>query len=117
MSNIFNISASNNFVETLADKLLQEYKNSPLNLANVTIFLPNRRACLSLAEAFVRLQGLKPSLLPQMKAIGDIKEDELILSGTTAVDTFISTPPAIDSLERKLIFMKLIINRYKDFGL
>ena len=117
MSDIFNISASNNFVETLADKLLQEYKNSPLNLANVTIFLPNRRACISLAEAFIRLQGMKPSLLPQMQAIGDIKEDELLLSGTDSADTFVTVPPAINPVERKLIFMKLILSRYSEFGL
>ena len=117
MPKIFNISASNCFVEALASSLLNDYRNRELELADVLILLPNRRACRSLADAFVRLQGMKPTLLPQMKAIGDVKEDELILSGGNAAAEFLNLPPAIEPLERTMLFTRLIIGRYSEFGI
>lgn len=79
------------------------------------ILLPNRRACKTLAEAFVRLQGMKPTLLPHMQPIGDVDEDEIILQD--AADTDIADmPPAIDDIERQLLFMKIILARPNDFG-
>lgn len=117
MSNIFNISTSNSFVDTLATKLLDDYKNDLLSLSNVVILLPNHRSCTSLSEAFVRIKGMQPTLLPQIKAIGDIEEDELILTGDTALQEFTKIPPAITPIERNIIFMKLIISRHNEFGL
>ena len=117
MLKIFNVSSSNCFVNVLAEKLLKEYKNDQLELANVLILLPNKRACRSLSDAFVRLQGMKPTLLPQMVVIGDIQEEELFLKGLEAENDMLSLPPVIEPLERQLLFMRLIISRYKEFGL
>lgn len=117
MAEIFNIPASNNFVETLASTLLKEYEGRELELANVLILLPNRRACRSLAEAFVRLKGMSPTLLPQMKAIGDVKEDELLLNGAEIAEEFLNLPPVIEPLERMMLFMRLVMGRYREFGL
>ena len=114
---IVNVSASNCFVDVLAQKLLTEFKDNPLGLADVLIFLPNRRACRSLAEAFVRLQGMQPTLLPCMKAIGDVEADELVLRGNNVQDVFAELPAVIDPLERTMLFMRLIMGRYQDFGL
>lgn len=117
MPKIFNISASNCFVETLAAKLLDDCKDNLLSLADILILLPNRRACRTMAEAFVHQRGLTPTLLPQMRAIGDINEDELILSGSKSFQKFLSIPPAISPLERSMLFMRLIMGRYQEFGL
>jgi len=117
MGKIFNISSSNCFVDVLANKLLEDYKDNLLDLADVLILLPNRRACRSLSEAFVRLKGLKPTILPQMKAIGDIKEDEIVLSGINIEAELMNIPPVIEPVERKMLFMRLIMKRYEDFGL
>lgn len=117
MLKIFNVSSSNCFVNVLAEKLLKEYKNDQLELANVLILLPNKRACRSLSDAFVRLQGMKPTLLPQMVVVGDIQEEELFLKGLEVENDILSLPPVIEPLERKLLFMRLIISRYKEFGL
>lgn len=117
MSNLYNISSSHNFVEVLAQKLLNDYNGHHQELTNVLILLPNRRACRSLADAFVRLHGMEPTLLPQMRAIADIKEDELLLTFPQTEDFFLNTPPPIDNLERTLLLMKLIKSRYKEFGL
>lgn len=117
MPKLFNISSSNNFVETLSAKLIDDCQGNELSLADILILLPNRRACRSLADAFVRQKGMEPTLLPQMRAIGDVKEDELILSGAQACQKFLALPPAIDPLERTMLFMQLIMGRYQEFGI
>ena len=117
MSKIYNISASLNFVETLADKLLKEYCGNELKLAEILLILPNRRACRSMAEAFVRLRGMQPLLLPQMRAIGDIDEDELLLSSPQLSQDILNLPPVVTPQERTLLLMKLIMSRSQNFGL
>ena len=117
MPAVYNIPASDCFVETLAAKLLDDCRGRELDLAGILILLPNHRACRSLAEAFVRKKGMSPTLLPQMRAIGDVTEDELILSGQHADREFLALPPAVDPLERTLLFMRLIMSRYAEFGL
>lgn len=117
MSDIYNISSSCCFVETLAQKLLKDCADNELDLVRILIFLPNRRACRSLAEAFVRLQGMQPTLLPQMRAIGDASEDEILFNSSQDVDYFLNLPPAITPLERTLLLAKLIMSRQGEFGL
>lgn len=117
MGKIFNVSSSNCFVEVLAQKLLGDYKDDLLELSNVLILLPNRRAQRTLSDAFVKLKGMAPTLLPQMRAIGDVSEDEIMLNGYGVQDEFLKLPAVIDANERTLLFVKLIMSRYKDFGL
>ena len=94
-------------------------KNGKLQktLSKVLILLPNRRAQRSLSDAFVKLKGMVPTLLPQMRAIGDVSEDEIMLSGQDVHDEFINLPEVIEAQERTMLFMRLIMSRYKDFGL
>ena len=117
MGKIFNVSSSNCFVEILAEKLLNDYQNNILELSKVLILLPNRRAQRSLSDAFVKLNGMTPTLLPQMRAIGDVSEDEIMLSGQNVQNEFVNLPEVIDPKERTMLFMRLIMSRYKDFGL
>ena len=49
--NLYNVSLSNCFADTVAARLLSEYKDNPLELADVLLLLPNRRAVKSMAEA------------------------------------------------------------------
>ncbi|MBE6452427.1 MAG: double-strand break repair protein AddB [Alphaproteobacteria bacterium] len=117
LSKIYNIPVTNSFVDTLATKLLDEYAQSPLELSGVLLLLPNRRACQNMAEAFIRKQGMSPTLLPQMRPIGDIDEDEISISGVNADSLITDTAPAISSLERTLLFMRIILSRPQEFGL
>ena len=117
MGKIFNVSSSNCFVEVLAQNLLNEYKDNLLELSKVLILLPNRRAQRTLSDAFVKLRGMSPTLLPQMRAIGDVCEDEIMLSGADVEDEFLKLPAVIDANERTMLFMRLIMSRYKEFGL
>ncbi len=101
----------------MAKRLLDEYADNLLDLADVLILLPNRRACKTLAEAFVRLSGLVPTLLPRMTPIGDRDEDELVLQGADAGEEFVSIKPAINPTERLLLFIRLIMARPEQYGL
>lgn len=114
---IWNISASNCFTDVVAARFLEEYRNNPLELADVLFLLPNRRACKSLAEAFVRAQGLKPTLLPQMMPIGEVEEDEILLQGSCPEDEISGMVPAIERSERLMLFIKIIMAKPSDFGL
>lgn len=114
---IYNISASFNFAEIVAEKFLNEYKDDSLALSDVIFLLPNRRACKTLAEAFVRHQGLIPMLLPKMLPIGDVEEDELFLTGFDFKEALDKLNPAIEKNERLLLFIRIIMSRPIEFGI
>ena len=101
----------------MAQKLSEEYAGNPLALADVLILLPNRRACKALADAFVRLRGMSPTLLPQMMPLGDVDEDDMMLSGAVLEEGWQELPPAIDTVERLILFIRLIMAKPDDFGL
>lgn len=117
MKKIWNISASNCFTDIVATKFIEEYTDNPLDLADVLFLLPNRRACKSLAEAFVRNQGLKPTLLPQMMPIGEVEEEDIFLQGGSPEDEISGMLPAIERNERLMLFIKIIMAKPSDFGL
>lgn len=114
---LYNVSLSNCFVDTVVARLLSEYGNNPLALADVLLLLPNRRAVKAMAEAFVRAQGMKPTLLPKMLPFGDVEEDELFLTGIENDNELLFLPPAIQRNERLLLFTKIIMAKPGDFGL
>jgi len=101
----------------VAERFLAEYRDNPLALAEVLFLLPNRRACKAMADAFVKAQGMQPTLLPQMTPIGDVEEDELLLSGEGAEEALFGLPPAIERSERLMLFTKIIMAKPSDFGL
>lgn len=111
-NNIFTIPASFSFSDTLAQGLMKEYKNKEHDLPHVLILLPTRRACRVMRDAFLRGTNGKPLLLPQLKAIGDVDEEELILNQTT--DDAINIPPAISSMKRQMLLMRLV-GKISDF--
>ncbi len=69
-----------------------------------------------MAEAFIKKQGLQPTLLPQMLPFGDIDEDEIIIFSEETAQSSIQVSPAISPIERTLIFMKIILAKPHDFG-
>lgn len=114
---IFNIPASCAFLDVLAERFLAEYRLEPMKLADVLILLPNRRACKSLAEAFVRHQGLKPVMLPQMQPLAEAEEDELRITGFDISGELKNLPPAMSVTERLMLFTKIIMSKPADYGL
>lgn len=101
---VFTIPPGLPFVDTLAAWLLAEAGGDPLALAEMEVLLPTRRACRALSDAFLRLSEGRPLLLPRLRPLGDMDEEELELSGTDPLDL----APAVPPLERRLILARLI---------
>jgi ATP-dependent helicase/nuclease subunit B len=114
--NIYTIPAGISFVDALAQRLLEETKESPLSLTSYKILLPTRRACKHLQEAFLRQSAGKPLLLPAMAPLGDIDEEELSITLFQAED-MLSLPPSISKLERTILLTQLVRAQGRGKGL
>lgn len=109
MMNVYNISGNESFVDVLAGYFIKRYENKPEELSNILFLLPNRRSCQSLADAFVRYNGGKPTILPRMEPIAETDENEIFLGG--GAEILPNLKPAIDSMERVFNFTKLIMHK------
>ncbi len=104
---VWTVPPGRSFVDALAGRLISETASAvrggdPMALSRYTILLPTRRACRSLAEAFLRANNGAPLLLPRLEPIGDVDEDELMLTGEGAADR-LDLPPAIPDTRRLLL--------------
>ena len=103
---VYTIPAGIAFADSLARGVIDEIvvARDPFALADVTIHLPTRRAARTLGEAFARVMG-GAGLLPQIRALGDIAEDELLFDPAT---DDLEIPPAIDPSRRRLLLATLV---------
>ncbi len=115
-SRIFTIPASAPFLPTLiealnAGKLGFAVADDPLALASATIYLPTRRACRLMRDAFLqRLKG-DAAILPRIVALGDIDEDEIAFAEAAVGDIAaeaLRLPDALGGLERRLLLTRLV---------
>lgn len=100
-------------IGTLHDgKLGFDFADNPLALSLATLYLPTRRACRLMRQAFLdRLRG-DGAILPRIVAIGDIDEDEIAFAesaaGGIAADA-LALPRALGGFERKLLLTRLVM--------
>lgn len=100
---IYTIPSATPFMPALARYLTAQ--DTPLQ--DWKIYLPNRRACRALRDAFLRLSDGRATLLPHMHPLG---EEEETLAITTAIfDQGQAIPPAITAQERDLVMAQLIL--------
>ena len=110
---VYTIPAGAAFVDGLASGLLHEAGDDPLRLTDMLILMPNRRSCRALREGFLRVSGGRALLLPDMRPIGEVDEDELHFSDALpVVDT--DLPPAIPALRRQVLLAELILRHAAD---
>lgn len=72
---IYHFSDHGSFVGQLAEWLLLQHSDEPMQLARSLILLPSRRACRSLREACLQVSDGKPLLLPRIMPIGEASEE------------------------------------------
>ncbi|MBO0661412.1 double-strand break repair protein AddB [Jiella sp. MQZ9-1] len=108
---VFSIPPGKPFLRTLAEALLSgrliesfRYDGDPLRLADVTIYLPSRRAARSLSGAFTDALGGQTAILPRIRPIGDGDEAGIFAARTDAPGTAL---PAMPELERRLCLARL----------
>jgi ATP-dependent helicase/nuclease subunit B len=113
---VFTIPASAPFLPTLiealsAGKLGFAAAGDPLALAAATLYLPTRRACRLMREAFLGARGGDAAILPRIVAIGDIDEDEIAFAEAATGDLAaeaLALPEALGGLERRLLLTQLV---------
>lgn len=108
MAGVFTIPPDASFVDVLAAGVVEEAGNEPQALLDYTILLPTRRACRALRDAFLRVSDGSALLLPAMRPLGDVDEDELILQDMPDFGG-LDAPPAIPALRRRLLLARLIL--------
>ncbi len=101
-SNVYTISSSAPFADTLARGLIKRLGSAPLALADAVIYLPTRRAQRTFGDAFARVLG-GAGLLPQFKALGDVDEDEFLFDTGS-----LELTPAIAPMRRSLQLAAMI---------
>ncbi|WP_108662065.1 double-strand break repair protein AddB [Acuticoccus kandeliae] len=100
---VYSVDPSDPFLATLAARICDgtlwpggTVPDDPLALADVTIYLPTRRAARALATAFLEAAGGGATALPRIEALGDA-EDEAVESGAV-----------MDILEARVVLARLI---------
>ncbi|MEA1677659.1 double-strand break repair protein AddB [Nitrospirillum sp. BR 11163] len=103
-TSLFTIAPGLPFVDALAAGILARMGDDPLALSRLTVLLPTVRAVRSLREAFLRLSGGKPILLPRLSPLGDVDTDEVVFTqGGTEL------PQAVPALRRQLLLARLVM--------
>ncbi len=103
------------FLETLAGALLSGRlvafdRDDPLALAGVTVLLPTRRAVRAFREVLVRQLPADAAILPVIRPIGDVDEEEHLLAPSTEpVAERLALPAAVTPLARRLTLAQLIL--------
>jgi ATP-dependent helicase/nuclease subunit B len=107
---VFTIPSGAPFLRTLVvalfdGRLVEGFPFSePLSLLDTTIYLPTRRAARAIREHF--LTHLKqPVLLPKIRTLGDIDEEEIGIADAASL----AVPAAVPPLERQLVLTKLVL--------
>ena len=110
MKNVFTIESDLPFLDTLAAEVWKRTGGDGFKLSKHVIFLPTRRARRWLGTAFAKLADGKPVLLPRMRPLGDIDEDEI----SFADEEFFDQPPALAPLKRQMLLAQQVKHRDPD---
>ena len=105
MAGVYNIPSEYSFLENLAKGLFRRGEKDPFHLSRMEIFLPTRRACIELGRAFMREGSGKCLLLPKLTPLGDLDEDEELL---TSLEDELNLPPLIPPFKRLGLLTTLI---------
>ena len=106
---VFTISPVQPFADTLAAELLKQNVSDPAELARTVLFLPTRRACRTVQEAFLRQSGGKPLMLPRLLPFSAVEKPET--QASLGLPVAADPPDAIAPLRRRLLLAKLIQRR------
>ncbi len=112
--NLYSIPPGEPFLYRLAEDVIAGAyfggmrPDKPFGLADITIFLPTRRACRALREVFFDVTGETATLLPAITPIGDPDDEDAFLDALEDGEDFGKT--AIGGLERQLFLSQLIMH-------
>jgi ATP-dependent helicase/nuclease subunit B len=111
----FSIDSGRPFLKDLAEGLVAAFGEE---LVRAEIYVPTRRAGRGLGDALLSARmksGASAALLPRIRAIGDIDEDELAVFAGDAEDE-LNLPPAISATARLLALARLVAAKERSFA-
>jgi ATP-dependent helicase/nuclease subunit B len=115
LPHVFSIPPGCAFLPTLVDALLDgrlvgPLPEDPAALADITIYVPNRRATRALIALIAERGSGKAQLLPRIVPLGETDEAEFELTGLEGppLQEAASLKPPIPPLERRLILTRLV---------
>ncbi len=113
---LYTIDAGRPFLTDLASTLRASIDAAPdTKLADARIYLPTRRAVRALTDAFISAApGGRASLMPRIRALGDIDEDEFVVFEGAGRDELDLTP-AISVIERRLTLAQMVAAKDRAF--
>ncbi|MDQ8028807.1 MAG: double-strand break repair protein AddB [Brevundimonas sp.] len=105
------VDAHRPFLEDLAAGVLDWLGDRPPEaLSDAVILLPNRRAARAFTGALTKQAGGRAILLPQVRPLGDLEEDEPPFApGELGLDL----PPAIAPLTRRFEMARMIVEEFR----
>lgn len=113
---VSNIPSGVAFADALASGLIERFGAD--GIPDIMLLVPNRRAARALQDAFLRQSGGTPMLLPEMRPLGEIDEDEIFFADTGLGDTGLADtdlgdaldlPPAIPEMRRRAMLAELVL--------
>ena len=114
---VFNVPSSAPFLHTVIAALVDgrlvegfDARTNPGRLADVTLYLPTRRAGRMAREVFLDVLQTDAVVLPRIVALGSVDEDELEFSddGQLGGPDASLLPPKLEDLERRLTLAQLV---------
>lgn len=116
--NLFNIPAGVPFLDVLAESILNGTLPCPggaapstLELIDLTLYLPNRRACRAMRGAFLKASGNAAMLLPRIRPLGFADEEALLIGANVEEgdERLPEIAAAVAPLERRMALASLIL--------
>ncbi|MCV0379828.1 double-strand break repair protein AddB [Nitratireductor sp.] len=110
---VYSIPPGVHFLETLAEALLDgrlvpgfRHDGDPLALADVTIYLPTRRAARALRDVLLEKLSGQSAILPVIRPLGEFDEEAALFDteGASALDL----APPIEALDRILLLAPMV---------
>ncbi len=87
----------------------QDGRPGPADLADWTIFLPNRRTARELAAALLKAAPAESQVLARIHPLGDVDEDEIALTEAAAGEDLLEDlPPPVPPLARRFLLARII---------
>ncbi|WCL54184.1 double-strand break repair protein AddB [Gimibacter soli] len=115
---VFTIDPALPFADALVRGLMARVEAAGIPLSDVTLLVPNRRSQRALREAFLRMLpgagGDRALVLPVMRAVGDVEDEELILSPAGLGAEAGALPPAIGDIRRLGLLLECLTRWQKE---
>jgi ATP-dependent helicase/nuclease subunit B len=112
---VFNIPAGVSFFDCLAQGIIQHYNNQPELFSKITIFLPSKQNIKTLKESFFKINHGKILLLPKIRSLGDMLDNEMSLLPDieTSPYAILSQKKVINYKSRHLALTRFILETFK----